>query len=341
MKRNQIFVFFTVFFFLFSLNTVFAQRGTARSEVINIRFASPLPRSSDWGRTLDRMAADWEKATNSSVRVVVNHDGREGNETKMLSSLSSDAIQVALFTSAGISEICPAVMNLSVPFMIKNERELDAVMQNILPELERRVRNEFVILAWSKGGWVYIFSKEGILTPDDLKRQKLGTTAELRDMNTVFRTMGFNMVETDWVSVGTRLATNTINAVYVIPAIIAPMQLHRNLSHMLEMPIAPVMGAIVMNRVTWNKLSAAQQQEIVKVTKRIATEFDATVSRTEANAISAMGRDGLNVNRPSQTQQDLWSRDSQIALPSLMGTIFDRDLYNRINTILERVRSGR
>jgi TRAP-type C4-dicarboxylate transport system substrate-binding protein len=341
MKRNQLFVFFTIFFFLFSLNAVFAQRGTARSEVINIRFASPLPRSSDWGRTLDRMAADWEKATNNGVRVVVNHDGREGNESKMLSSLSSDAIQVALFTSAGIAEICPAVMNLSVPFMIKDERELDAVLQSVLPELERRVRNEFVILAWSKGGWVYIYSKEVVLTPDDLKRQKLGTNTEMRDMNTVFRTMGFNLVETDWVTVGTRLATNTINAVYVIPALVAPMQLHRNLNHMLELPIAPVMGAIVMNRVTWNKLTAAQQQEIIKVTQRIATDFDATVSRTEANAISAMGRDGLRVNKPSQAQQDMWSRDLQTALPSLVGPIFDRDLYNRINSVLERIRSGR
>jgi TRAP-type C4-dicarboxylate transport system substrate-binding protein len=341
MKRNQLFVFFTIFFFLFSLNTAFAQRGTARSEVINIRFASPLPRSSEWGRALDRMAADWEKATNNNVRVVVNHDGREGNEQKMLSSLSSDAIQVALFTSAGIAEICPAVMNLSVPFMIKNERELDAVLQNILPELERRVRNEFVILAWSKGGWVYIYSKEVVLTPDDLKRQKLGTNAEMRDMNTVFRTMGFNLVETDWVTVGTRLATNTINAVYVIPAIVAPMQLHRNLNHMLELPIAPVMGAIVMNRVTWNKLSAAQQQEIVRATQRIATDFDASVTRTEANAISAMGRDGLHVNKPTQAQQDMWSRDLQTTLPSLVGPIFDRDLYNRINSVLERVRSGR
>jgi TRAP-type C4-dicarboxylate transport system substrate-binding protein len=163
----------------------------------------------------------------------------------------------------------------------------------------------------------------------------------MRDMNTVFRTMGFNMVETDWVTVGTRLATNTINAVYVIPAIVAPMQLHRNLNHMLEMPIAPVIGAIVMNRVTWNKLSAAQQQEIVKATQRIATDFDASVTKTEANAISAMGRDGLNVNRPSQAQQDLWARDLQAIMPSLVGSIFDRDLYNRINTVLERIRSGR
>lgn len=341
MKKNVVFYFFLVFLFFSSLGAVFAQRGTARNEVVNIRLASSLPKNSDWGRALDRLAAEWQRVTNNQARVSVSHDGREGNETKMLSSLSSDAIQVGIFSSVGVSEICPAVMNLSVPFMIRDERELDLVLPQVLPVLENRVKDDFVVIAWSKSGWVYLFSKERVLAPDDLRRQKLGTSAELKDMNTVFRTMGFQLVETDWVNIGTRLASNVINTVYVIPAIIAPMQLHKSLNHMLEMPIAPVMGAIVMNRVTWNKFSAAHQQEILKAARKIASEFDSSSVRTEASAIQAMGRDGLSVNRPSQAQKDLWIRELNNAVPSLVGAIFDRELYNRINEILERSRSGR
>jgi TRAP-type C4-dicarboxylate transport system substrate-binding protein len=153
--------------------------------------------------------------------------------------------------------------------------------------------------------------------------------------------MGFNLVEADWTSIGQRLVSNTVNATYLIPAIIAPMQLHRSLNHMLEMPIAPVMGAIVMNRVTWNKLSEANQQEVLRITQRMAQEFDASMARTEANAILAMSRDGLNVNRPTQAQQEMWHSELQSVLPTLVGRIFDRDLYNQINGILERSRSGR
>jgi TRAP-type C4-dicarboxylate transport system substrate-binding protein len=339
--NKRIVLFALAVFFFFSLGTAFAQRGSTRGDVVNIRIASPLPRSSDWGRALDRLAADWEKATGNQVRAIVSHDGREGSEAKMLSSLSSNAIQVAVFTSAGVAEICPAVMNLSVPFMIKNEAEFDLVLENMLPILDSRVKNDFVIIAWSKGGWVYMFTKEKVLTPEDLRRQRIGTSPDLRDMNTVFRTMGFQLVEADLVSIGTRLASNAVNAIYIIPAAVAPMQLHRSLNHMLEIPIAPIMGAIVMNRVTWNKLSQANQQEIIKTTRRLAQEFDASVSRTEASAIAAMGRDGLSVNMPNQAQQDLWSSELRNSLPSIVGTIFDRELYNRINEILEKSRSGR
>jgi len=338
-KRTVLSIF--MIFFIFSLGSVYAQRGSARGDVVNIRIASPLPRSSDWGRALDRLAADWEKGTQNQVRVIVSHDGREGSEARMLSSLSSNVIQVAIFTSAGVSEICPSVMNLSVPFMIKNDTELDLVLQTMLPILNSRVNNDYVIISWSKGGWIYIFTKEKVLTPDDLRRQRLATSPDLKEMNTVFRVMGYQLVEVDLVSTGTKLASNAVNAVYVIPAVVAPMQLYKSLNHMLELPIAPIMGAIVMNRVTWNKLSPESQQEIVRTTNRIAQEFDASVVRTEANAISAMGRDGLSVNKLTPAQQVLWSNEVRNNLNSIVGPIFDRDLYNQINAMLEKARSGK
>jgi len=334
-------IFVLTFFFILSLGTVYAQRGSAKADVVNIRFASPLPRSSEWGRALDRMASDWERATNGQVRVIVSHDGREGDEAKMISSLYSNAIQVGVFTSAGMADICPAVMNLSIPFIIKNETELDLVLKDMLPLIDNRVKKDFVVLAWSKGGWVYVFSKERVLTPDDLRKQKLSTSPELRDMNTVFRTMGFTLVETDFTNMGTKLASNAINAIYIIPASVAPLGLHKSLSHMLEVPIAPILGAIVMNRVTWDKLGSANQQEIVKAAKKIALEFDASEVKTEASAIAAMGKDGLSVNRPNKTQQDMWTNDINNTLPSLVGSIFDRDLFNRLTSILDKARSGK
>ncbi|WP_461256121.1 TRAP transporter substrate-binding protein DctP [Treponema sp. R80B11-R83G3] len=334
-------LFVLTFFFFFSLCAVYAQRGSAKADVVNIRFASPLPRSSDWGRALDRMASDWEKATNNQVRVIVSHDGREGDESKMISSLSSNAIQAGVFTSAGMADICPAVMNLSIPFMIKSEAELELVLKDMLPLITNRVKKDFVVLTWSRGGWIYIFSKEKVLTPDDLRKQRISTSPELRDMNTVFRTMGFQLVETDFTNMGTKLASNAINAIYIIPASVAPLGLHKNLSHMLNVPIAPILGAIVMNSVTWNKISPANQQEIIKATSKIAVEFDASVAKTEANAIAAMGNDGLSVNKPNQAQQDMWSNEIKNTVPSLVGSIFDRDLFNRLNSILEKARSGK
>lgn len=317
---------------LIAFTPVFAQ--------LQVRLASPLPRNSDWGRTLDRIAGEWARVTNNQVRLRVIHDGLEGSDARMRASLNANNIQAALFTSAPLAEMVPSVMTLSAPFLIRNDAEYDAVLSEVIPILNEQMnRTNYVAIAWSKGGWVYIFSREPVFTPDDLKRQRLSTSPDMRDLNTAFRMMGFNLVETGMTDIGTRLANNMINAIYLLPEAIAPLGLHRQLRNYLDMPIAPFVGAIVMNRVTWNRISPQNQREILRVTQSIATEFDAVMTRTAANAVTSMQRDGLTVNRPTAQQQEMWQTEMNNVIPQLLGTTFDRDMYNRINRILENHRS--
>ena len=334
--------FFLVFMVLFLVpSAVFAQRGGAGGAV-EIRVASPLPRNSDWGRTLDRITAEWSRVTGGAVQARVIHDGLEGGEGRMLSSLGTNSIQGALFTSAGLSQIVPEIMNLSVPFHIRDDDELDEVLRLMLPEFEARTAaTNFVVLTWSRAGWVNVFSRERVLVPDDLRRMRLATNTEQDNMNSVFRGMGFTLVEIDTMNMGPLIASGQINALYATPAAIAPLGLQRTLGHMLDMPIAPFMGGIVLNRVTWNRISPAHQTAMMNATRRIAAEFDATMPQTVANAVTMMGRDGLSVNTPNAAQLALWHAELERAMPPLLGQAFDRDIYDRIAAVLERVRNGR
>jgi len=333
---------FAILCLFFTLLPVNAQRGgRSQGDALEIRLASPMPRNSDWGRTLDRMAAEWAQATNNEVRLRILHDGVEGGDTKVLSSLSANNIQAALLTSFGLTSICPAIMTLSIPFMIKNDAELELALKEAKPYLEAQAsRTNFAVVAWSRGGWVNMFSKDAVFVPDDLRRQRIATSPESDDMNMAFKNMGFNLVETNMMDIGTRLANNMINAFYQTPAAVAPMGLHKSLKHMLDMPLAPFLGAIVINRVTWNKISADRQKELIRITQRIADEFDVTMPKIANNAVTVMSRDGLNVNKPNSAQQDIWRAEMNKAILPLLGTTFDRDLYQRINATLEKARSG-
>jgi len=342
MKKSVVVLCVSLVFFFVVPGLVFAQRGGRAGDTIEIRVASPLPRNSDWGRTLDRIAGEWARVTNNTVRARVIHDGLEGGEPRMLSSLATNNIQAALFTSFGLSEIVPEVMSLSVPFNIRDDYELELVLRDVLPVLEEKTNNtNFVVLTWSKAGWVNIFSRDQILEPNDLRRMRMATNTESENMNTVFRSMGFSLVEAEVADMGTMLANGMINALYQSPAAIAPLGLHRNLGHMLDMPIAPFMGAIVLNRVTWDRLGPERQRAMMDVTRRIASEFDASMPRTVTNAVTMMQRDGLRVNVPTQQQRELWQGEVQRAMPPLLGHTFDRDMHNKISMILERSRNGR
>jgi TRAP-type C4-dicarboxylate transport system substrate-binding protein len=133
-------------------------------------------------------------------------------------------------------------------------------------------------------------------------------------------------------------------AAYQNPAAIAAFQLHTILKNMMSVNIAPVLGGIVMNQVTWKKigdLNPRYQQELLTATRRIAEEFDNSLQKTVSDAVQSMSRAGLKVNQPTAAQEQLWYNDIDRAMPNLLGTAFDRDLYQRVTEILIRFRGGR
>jgi len=345
MRRFVLFAAFTAVLILVS-GGLYAQRGgRAQGETIEVKIASPLPRESPWGRTLDRIAAEWSRITNGQVRPRILHGGTEGGEGKMHLSLTSNTIQGAVFTSFGLSYINPSILTMSAPFLIRDDRELSMVMKEVEGDLESRMNSgDYFIVAWSKAGFVNIFSKDPVFTPDELRRQRIASNAEAADMNTTFKTMGFQVVDTDWTDVGPKLATGAIAAVYQNPAGIAAFQLHTHMKNMLSVNLAPVLGGIVVNQVTWRRIGALDpryQQELVRATRQIAAGLDESMQKTVNDAISSMTRDGLKVNRPTPAQEQLWYSEIERVMPSLLEGTYDRELYQKVSEILTRTRSGR
>jgi len=326
---------------------LYAQRGGGKvqGETLEVKIASPLPKESPWGRTLDRIAAEWSRITNGQVRLRVLHGGIEGGENKMLLSMTSNTIQAAVFTSFGLSFINPAIMTMSAPFLIRTNDELSTVMKEVQPDLEAGLNSgEYFIVAWSKAGFVNVFSKDPVFVPDDLRKQKIASNADAAEMNTAFKTMGFPVVETDWNDVGPKLATGAVMACYQNPAGVAAYQLHMYLKNMLSINIAPVLGGIVINQVTWKKIGALNpqyQQDLLNSTRRIAGELDDSMQKTVSSAVSSMVKDGLKINQPSPAQEQQWYSDVERVIPTLLGTTYNRDLYQKINQVLTKFRGTR
>jgi hypothetical protein len=64
-----------------------------------------------------------------------------------------------------------------------------------------------------------------------------------------------------------------------------------------------------------------------------------SILRLESEALDAMVRHGLVINRLSPEQEQLWYDDVTAALPSLIGQTFDRDTLNRVDALLRAYRS--
>jgi len=330
----KIFRIFFALILILMTGSVFAQR------TITIKMATQIPENTPWGQYLNQIAADWKRITNGEVEVIIFHNRTAGKEEAVVRNLRVNQLQAGVLSTFGLTEVTPEIMTLSCPFFIRNDDELDLVLREMKAELEEKINAKgFYTVAWSRVGWVKIFSKSPVLVPDDLKKQKLGTNGEYEKLNQAFKAMGFQMVPVAQDDILIALNSPMVDAVYSSPVAVGSAQIFGLAKNMASINIAPFMGAIILNRRTWNAIPDRYKPQLIEATKRREAELDLAVRKFEEEMIKTMGNYGLKVNQLTQAQEKLWYDEFERALPSMVGSVFDRGVYNRINTILREFRS--
>jgi len=321
---------------IFSASPVFAQR------TITIKMATQIPENTPWGLFLNQVAADWKRITNGQVDVVIYHNKTAGNEEAVVRNLRLNQLQAAVLSTFGLTEVTPEVMTFSCPFTIRNDEELDLVLKGIKKDLEDKISAKgFFTVAWSRVGWVKFFSKTPIYEPADLKKLKLGTLNEYETLNHVFRTIGFQMVPVAQNEILVALNSPMVDAVYNSPAAVGSTQLFALAKNMASINVAPFMGAIIVNRRTWNAIPDKFKPEMIEAVTRREAALDATVKKFEADLITSMEGYGLKMNQLSPAQEQLWYDEIAKAMPNLLGSFVDRGIYSKIDAILKEYRSRR
>ncbi|MDR2537160.1 MAG: TRAP transporter substrate-binding protein DctP [Treponema sp.] len=321
---------------LLAVPAAFAQRK------LTIKLASLAPENTDWGVALNRMATDWARISNNEVELIVYHNGIQGGEDAVLQKLKGNAVQAGVFTSIGMSLISPEVITMSAPFFIRSDAELDAVLAEVKPELEKRINDQgFFMLTWAKSGWLKIFSKTPVSTPSELKRMKVGSSSDTPKLTQAFRSTGYQITEITQNDMLIAVNAGRIDAICQSPIYAASMQVFTTLKYMASINIAPFMGGLVLNRQAYRALSRRPYwNQLLEVALRTGRDIDTSIGKLESTAINTMLRYGLVDEQLSPEEERVWYAEFEASMPALLrnGT-FDQALYNRISDILRRYRS--
>jgi TRAP-type C4-dicarboxylate transport system substrate-binding protein len=313
---------------------LFAQRR------VLVKLVSLVPENTPWGELLNRMALQWSAATGGEVVLQIYHNNKS-SEGDLIRRLNMNQVQAAMLSTLGMKMVYPPVMTLSCPFLIRDNEELDLVLDTLKPELEREINSRgYFVLAWSKIGWVRFFSRNPIFVPEDLRSQRLGTSETEPELMDAFRAMGYQMVPVAMDHILVNLSGGLIDAVYQSPVTAGGLQIFGLARNMASLPVAPFLGAVVMNQRAWNSIPPRHRPELLRITRQLEAELDRSVQALEAEVIDTMRNNGLVENQVSPEQARLWYADMERTMPSLLRSTFDRALYERIHSLLEPLRAG-
>jgi len=314
-----------------------SQLADAAGQVLKV--GTVAPRGSAWAKAMDEMAEAFHRVSNGEVELRV-YPGTVGDEPTILRKMRVNQLHGAVLTSTGLSLISPAPMALQLPMLFDSFAELDAVRSALEPELEQKLGEAgFVVLAWGDAGWLQIFSKQPALTPAHFKGTRIWMWANDPGAVEVFQKIGFSPVVLSSVDMIPSLQTGMIEAVPATPMVALSVQAYRQAPHMLEVNWAPVIGAIVVSKKSWDTIPEAYRTPIKTACAEIGARLRAEVRTQSADAVAAMVKNGLVVHPLDAAQRELWRAEALRARQLVRGKSIDAALIDRVIMLRDAARA--
>ena len=265
-----------------------------------VKLATLVPERSVWGVLLRDLTEEWKKVTDGRVVARIYPGGVAGDDPDIVRKMRIGQLQAATITVTGLAEIDEAFNVFSIPLFYESYEEYFYVLDSLEPVLRQRLEAKgFTFLHWGHGGWVYLFATEPVNTIDDLKRLKLFVWAGSDRLVRWWKDNGFRPVPLALTDALPAMQTGMIEAVPSTPLAALSLQWYRQTPYMLDMGIAPLVGATVITKRGWSKISKEDQEKILLVSSRAAEGFEVEIPAQDASAIAEMKKRGLTVNAPT------------------------------------------
>jgi len=263
-----------------------------------IKLATIVPEGSVWDKNVKQMGEEWKTATGGRVTVTVFAGGSQGDEPQILRKMRVDALQAAAFTAVGLGSIDASFNLFDIPFFFESYDELNYVTDKLTPEIRKRVEAKgFVLLNWGGGGWAQVFTKKPVQTVEDLKSVKLYTSAGNDRMVQWFKANGFQPRAMAMTDIMTGLTTGMIDGMPSPPLGALMFQWYRQTPYMLDLGLAPIIGANVITAKTWKAIPDADKPKLLAAADGVEKRLRVEIPKLDESSVAMMTKNGLTVTK--------------------------------------------
>jgi len=317
--------------------------AAAAAAPAKIRLATLAPKGSSYAKHLQTMGEAWRTAPGGGAQLTIYPDGTMGSEPDMVRRMRLGQLQAAMVTASGLIEIEPASAALqSMPKVYRNLEEVDFIGEKLHPMLEKRLAEKgFIVLFWSDTGFVRFFSKQPVITPDDMRKTKLFVAANRPQETDIYRSVGCNPVPLEVADILPSLQTGLIDCVCMPPSIALALQLDSITPNMLDMNWVPLAGALIITKKAWDAIPPETQEAMRKSAGEAGNLIKADGRRENVESIEAMKKRGLKVHTLTPEVNAQWDEAVSKAYPKVRGIAVPPDVYDEVMAQLQAFRSGK
>ncbi|QRM18707.1 C4-dicarboxylate ABC transporter substrate-binding protein [Dechloromonas sp. TW-R-39-2] len=308
-----------------------------------LKIGTLAPKNSLYHRQLMTLGETWRTAQGGGAKYLVYPDGSQGGETDMVRRMRIGQLQGGLLSVVGLREIEPSIAALqAMPLMFNSWDEVDYVREKMRPAMEKKFFDKgFVVLAWGDAGWVRFFSKAPGLRPDDYKKMKFFAWGSELEQQEIMKNLGYTPVPLETGDILPAIQTGMINAVPSTPYFALATQIYNSAPNMLDLNWAPIVGALVVTRKSWDEMSPEVQAQVREAGEKAGAQIRARARQEVDEAVEAMKKRGLAVNTPNPEQMKEWQALAAQLYPKVRGKMVPAETFDEVVGHLKTYRNGK
>jgi TRAP-type C4-dicarboxylate transport system substrate-binding protein len=283
---------------------------------IVIKIATLAPAGSPYHEIMKEMAAGWREKSDDRVALKIYPGGVAGGEVDILRKIRIGQLHAGALSISGLSRALPEISVLSTPMIFNTKECLLQVQDALAPKIEERMEKKgFVVLSWAIAGWVRFFVPEAEPSIIGLKKARMHVFAGDDQILELWKTMGVNAIPLPGTDVLPGLQSGMVNAFFTTPVMAYASQWFAFTPYMIEMPWAPMMGAIIVSKRAWKKVPEQLRPKLKAIAEEKSLRLDMEMLRLESQAISEMQKRGLILVKPDAQQNKQWQSLTKTAYP--------------------------
>jgi len=322
---------FTRRFSLLAAAACFAVSVSSAADPVVIKMATLVPAGSSWNRSLQEMGQKWQQVSGGRVVLKLYAGGVAGDDGDVVRKMRLGTLNAGLLATTGLADIERSVLAMQIPMLYEDYDEADWVQAKMTPSLEAQFEAKgFVVLAWVDGGWVHFFTKTPARTPEELKSAKLFTWAGDDKYTELWKGAGFNAIPLPATEISTALQTGLVNALVTTPQVAAIMQWYNSAKNMTDVNWALLLGAVVVDKKTWEKIPADVRPAILAATRETGRQLSKQTRAEELESVEAMKKKGLNVVKPGPAELESWHKLLESVLPLVRGKYMPAEAFDAV-----------
>jgi TRAP-type C4-dicarboxylate transport system substrate-binding protein len=310
--------------------------GMLISKPIIIKLATLAPEGTEYYNLLLEMGQRWQEETNGEIILRIYPNGVVGRESDTIRKMRIGQIQASAMSSIGLADLTDQIQAFTIPMVFKDYDDVEKVKEVMFDDISNGLSESgFKLLFLVDIGWIYWFSANEIVVPEDLRNAKIYTTAGDYVTVELFKRFGFNAIPVSETDILISLQTGMINSMQTVPILSLSSGWFALMPNMLDLKWAVFIGAVIIDERVWSKIRPEHQKVMMEVAQEIGKKYQENGRKTDAQAIEMMKKYGMKVKTPTDEELKIWEDFKEEIIPDVIDAYVPKEVYDKVISAID------